>query len=515
MRSRRPSIDSAVRWWIADALAAVLFATGLAGSIAALVDGTRPAVLAGIAMLVLAMIGRALAQTLAASAGFDRARLHKAALRAHLYPALLTTAAGLRRSLGEELATAVDHVEATEGYHARYMPLRRAAMLSPLIVATAILFASPIAAAIVLLTLIPFALGMALAGGAAGKAADRQLAALARLSGLFVDRIRALPLIVVFGAEDRVATQLEGAATELADRTLAVLRIAFVSGAIIEFFAALAVALVAVYCGFNLLGLLPFPVPETLTLQRALFALALAPEFYLPMRRLAAAYHDRQTGEAAQAAIDRSKAPDLEDVVHTGTNLEIRDAVITYADGTSIGPVSFTAGPGITAITGATGSGKSTLLHAIIGIVPLNAGTIAGNASPLGWSGQAVALIPGTIADNIALARADADQAAVRAAAQAAGLAPVIAARPDDLATILDHRGSGLSGGERRRIGLARAILRDAPLWLLDEPTADLDPDSARAIICLLTEAARSRTIIVATHDPALIAAAGQRIGMP
>jgi ATP-binding cassette subfamily C protein CydD len=562
MRSLRLQIDGAAGCWIADTFGAILFAGGLAGAIVGLVDRRGIEVFGGILAILLAALVRALFQHHAAKAGFDRARHHKQKLRSRLYPILLTTRGG-NRSIGEDLAMAVDHVEATEGFHARYAPLRAAAMCVPLLIAGATALASPICAAILLATLAPFGLGMALAGGAAGKAADRQLIALARLSGLFVDRIRALPVIIGFAAEGRIIAQMESATREVADRTLAVLRIAFLSGAVIEFFAALSVALIAVYCGFNLLGLLPFPVPEHLSLGRALFALALAPEYYLPMRRLAAAYHDKQVGEAAQARIDgvaipsggvphpnpvgrlpalsggqgcrttpegeglcvappspfASPSPLAEGLgwgLSTHTTLTIDNAIIAYPDGTSIGPISLSAPQNsLTALTGPSGSGKSSLLHAIIGLVPLSIGTIEGLRHPIGWAGQATALIPGSIADNIAIARNGADPAAIDAAARSAGLGPMIDSRPGGLATIVDHRGSGLSGGERRRIGLARAILRDAPVWLLDEPTADLDEASAQTVIALLVTAARRHIVIVATHHPGLIAAATQRIDMP
>ncbi|WP_255581442.1 ABC transporter transmembrane domain-containing protein, partial [Caulobacter sp. HMWF009] len=159
--------------------------------------------------------------------------------------------------------------------------------------------ASPISAAILLFALIPFIIAMALAGTATAAQSRAQFTALQRLSGLFLDRVRALPVILAFQAEPRVTRDLERAADQLAERTIRVLRVAFFSSAALEFFAALSVALVAVYCGFNLLRLLPFPVPEQLDLRRAVFVLALAPEVYLPMRRLAAAYHDRQAAEAA------------------------------------------------------------------------------------------------------------------------------------------------------------------------------------------------------------------------
>ncbi|BAV64258.1 thiol reductant ABC exporter subunit CydD [Sphingobium cloacae] len=426
--------------------------------------------------------------------------------------------------LGEAVADAVDRIEDLGGFHARYLPLSRAAILSPLIIAIAASFGSGMAGAIMLATLVPFALGMALAGTAAARAAARQLDALSRLSGLFVDRVRALPVIVSFGAQDRIGRHLADATRDVASRTIDVLKIAFVSSAIIEFFAALSVALVALYCGFNLLGILPFPAPERLGLGEALFVLVLAPEFYLPMRRLAAAYHDKQVGEAAVerlAALARPSPSVSRSPIAGPPALRFDGVVIDYGE-TAIGPFTLDVAAGTSlALRGSTGIGKSSLLHAVLGLAPIGKGRIlvdgrdvADVALPghIGWAGQSVAFVPGTLADNIRLARPDADDAAVEAAALRAGLGPMIEARGQGLALPLDHQGSGLSGGERRRVGIARVLLKDAPLWLLDEPTADLDAGSAAGIASILASAAKGRTVIMATHSAELAAIADREM---
>ncbi len=279
-----------------DAVAAIGFAAGLAMALSALPKGVASA-LPGCALTLFAGAARGGFALAAAQAGGTGAAEVKAKVRARVFAAA-NARPGDRPSIGVAMSEVVEGVEALDGYYARFRPASAAGRLAPLIVVAAIACASPIAAAILLMTFAPFIAAMALAGGAAADESRRQFEALSRLSGLFADRVRALPTVLAFGAEARTASALGHAAEELAARTLKVLKIAFVSSAALEFFAALSVALAAVYCGFNLLGLLPFPVPEKLDLARAIFVLALAPEVYLPMRRLAAVYHDRQAAEA-------------------------------------------------------------------------------------------------------------------------------------------------------------------------------------------------------------------------
>ena len=513
---------------IADGGAAILMASALAIGVAAAMKAEHGALLLAMGGLILAALLRAALQIAAADGGEAAAVRAKGGWRRLVYPRVLAASPGDRRMLGETVADAIDRIEDLGGYHARFLPLRLAAVASPLLIALAAAPASLVAAGILLGTLLPFGLGMALAGTAAARAARRQLEALSHLSGLFVDRVRALPMIVSFGAQDRVSRHLEQATREVADRTLGVLRVAFLSGAVMEFFAAISVALVAVYCGFNLLGLLPFPVPEKLTLPQALYVLLLAPEFYLPMRRLAAAYHDKQVGEAA---LDRLKAMEEEGARAALVSpplarpplLRFEEVVIDHGEA-RIGPFSFTVPAArMTAIRAPSGVGKSSLLHALLGLAPIGEGRIvvdetAGGLASLpahvGWAGQAVALVPGTLADNIRLARAGASDAEVEAVARRAGLGPMIDARGEGMALRLDHRGSGLSGGERRRIAIARVLLKDAPLWLLDEPTADLDAASAADIGAILRAEGRGRTLLLATHSESLAALADHRVDL-
>ena len=506
-------IDAAALGWVADVLGAALVAAGLALGVGAVAGLQGPPLALAFALLLAGGVARAGAQYLATNAGMRAAMVRKAAARARHWRPLLE-APPAERLTGVALASAIDTVEMLEGHAARFAPLRRAAVIAPLLAAALVLFASPVSAAILIFTLPPFAAGLALAGTAAKAAADRQLGAIGHLNGLFVDRLRAMPEIRHFGAEGRVLSQMADAGDLVTTRTLATLKVAFLSGGIIEFFAAIAVALVAIYAGFNLLGILPFPVPEQLGLVAAFFALAMAPEFYLPMRRLAAAYHDKQLGEAAEAVLAEAAVSSPLPAPAAYSGVAATALVVRHPDGPAIGPATFRLGEtGLLAITGPTGSGKSTLLAALAGRLPPEAGALdwAGGGGPaVAWAGQRPLILAGSLASNIALAAAGATEADIEAAARAACLDHLLAER--GLGAAIDWAGSGLSGGERRRIGVARALLSGRALLLLDEPTADLDEETAARLRAALLQAARTRALVVATHDRALAAMADSRV---
>lgn len=497
---------------IADILPATAFAAGLAFCVHALTQGAMLQALSWIGMAVVAMILRGLLARAAANVGIGAAHHIKSGVRRDVLKDLFTG----RRTAQEGMSGACEGADTLEGFYARFDTARQAAVIVPLLAIAIVAVASPVTAGILTVTLFTFAAGMALAGLAAAQESRNQFAALERLSGLFLDRVRSLPVILAFQAEERSARAVETASNELGQRTGKVLRIAFLSSAVIEFFSALAVAGVAIYCGFNLLKLLPFPVPEQLDLARAFFVLAMAPEVYMPMRRLAAAYHDRQ---AAEAAAPRLASSPVQASTPGRTLLmdapSIRFRKVTVAFGTAA-PVlegfDLEVRPGqILAITGPSGSGKSTLLHLLLGLVPLGGGSIEIDGAPLpaeggfagqiAWASQAPMVIPGTIGENIALALSGASTRQVLKAASVAGLC-------GDLDRILDERGGGLSGGERRRLGMARALLKPASVLLLDEPTANLDPEAEQVMLDVIRAAAVGRTTLIATHSTAVMALA-------
>lgn len=509
---------------VLDALPAIGFAGGLAMGVATLSQG--PSTFAP--WLLLAVVSAAARGALAKVSigiGAKAAMDVKGLVRHRVVRRALAQSPGGPTTSGEVMAAAIEGVEALDGYFVRFAPARLAASLAPLLILAAIALASPVCAVILALALIPFVLGMALCGLASAAESQRHFEALERLSGLFLDKVRALPLVLAFEAEHGQTESLARAADELQYRTTRILRRAFLSSAVMEFFAALSVALTAVYCGFNLLGVLPFPAPERLELGAAFFVLALAPEVYTPMRRLAAVYHDRQAAETAAPRLSPAappepaliSSPDLPPAI-TFAGVRVR---YPGGDQAAVENFDLRLSPGsVTALLGPSGSGKSTLLHLLLGLAPLTSGEVnvgdlrlsdtRGFARLIAWAGQAPFIAPGTLAENIGLAHRGSSRRDIEQAAARVGLFDAIAARPLGLESRIDERGSGLSGGERRRIALARALLKPAPILLLDEPTANLDAEAEQDILPVIREAARGRTVLIATHSEAVAALADQ-----
>jgi ATP-binding cassette, subfamily C, bacterial CydD len=541
---RVPGWRASASLLVADGLFAIGFAAGLAGALSRIAAGTPASAIAWLALALACAALRGLGGLLAARVGARAAGVVKLGIRRRVVAAALGRSGGVQASDylgGTLLSLAVDEVEAVDGYVARFLPARRAATVTPLVVLAVVAVASPVCAFLLALTFVPFVVLMALAGMASAAQSQRQFAALARLSGLFVDRLRALPVVLAFRAEDRETRRLADASLEVAERTVQVLRVAFLSSAVLEFFSALCVALVAVYAGFNLLGLLPFHVPEKLALGRAFFVLALAPEFYAPMRRLAAAYHDRS---AAQAAAERLHAfeqagsavlpvaviaPSVARSLHAPA-VRFEDVCVRYAEDASdvVSHLSLALRGGQTlAIVGPSGSGKTTLLRLLLGMAPLCSGRVwiastpldpsRGIAAQAAWIGQAPLIVQGSLRSNLLLAAPDASPQALLDAIERVGLGPTIARRLGGLDAPIDERGSGLSGGERRRIALARALLKPSSVWLLDEPTTHLDDASELALIATIARVRAGRTLLIATHSERLAALADVviRLGEP
>ncbi|GBD47938.1 thiol reductant ABC exporter subunit CydD [Methylopila sp. Yamaguchi] len=503
---------------------AALMARALDGAIS---GGTTRAdlapVLLAIAGLIVARAGLGFVGDCAAAAAAETV---KRRLRNDLFRRLLAgdaVAAADRRS-GALASALVDQVEALDGFVARFLPAAVQAALLPLAFAAAA-FAYDVTVGLLFLLTAPLIPAfMALVGWGAQAAGDAQAAALARLSGRFADRLRGLTTLRLFGRLEAEAAALEAATDELRVRTLRVLRIAFLSSAVLEFFAALGVAGVALYVGLSYLGLVDLRAAP-LTLGAGLACLLLAPEVYQPLRLLAAHHHDRAAAIAAVQEIERQfgalatsdftlAAPALVRCDDGPWAIEASALTLRTSDGVTIldrADLRASAGARI-AVVGPSGAGKSTLLDALArlrpaeGTIRLGARALAGIPEArlragLGYVGQRSRLFHGTIADNIRLGDASASDDAVRRAADRAAALPFVERLPDGFETLVGEGGLGLSGGEAQRIALARLYLRDPAAILLDEPTAHLDAATERLVLDRLLTFARGRTMLVATHS--------------
>jgi ATP-binding cassette subfamily C protein CydD len=420
----------------------------------------------------------------------------------------------------------VEQVEALDGYVARFRPALALSVLSPLLVLAVALSLDWLAALFLLLAAPLIPLFMALVGMGAERLNREQFEAVARLSGHFIDRVRAISTLQLFGRARGATAEVHAAADDYRRRSMRTLRVAFLSSAVLEFFASVAIAVVAIYVGFGLLGYITYgPSPE-LTLFSGLLVLLLAPEFFQPLRTLAQHYHDRAAalGAADGLLAILAEAPDPQrGIAPTSTNspdalLELDGAGVTRPGrGRVLGPVDLRLAAGeVVALTGPSGSGKSTLLQLLAGFVAPGAGErrLAAEAS-FAWMDQRPLLIRGSLADNLRLAAPDASRGAMQVALAKAGLGALVEALPRGLDTPIGERGVGLSGGQAQRLALARVFLSGAPLVLLDEPTASLDVETeARVIEALEALAREGRTLVIATHHPALIAMASRRLAI-
>lgn len=438
------------------------------------------------------------------------------------------------------LASAVvDQVEALDGFFAKYLPAMAAAAMLP-VAFSVLLFPVDVIAGLVLLITAPLIpLFMALVGWGAQGASRRHLRAFARLSGFFADRLRGLSTLKLYGRAEAEAESVAAASDALRQRTLSVLRIAFLSSAVLEFFAALGVAGVAVYIGLTYLGFLDLRW-SVLTLQAGMFCLLMAPEVYAPLRQFAAHYHDRAAALAAVTQID-AVFDGLPDVAPAGA-APVAPAAVPAARG----PVSMSArglrlmapgrpapvldgaalalAPGEhVALMGPSGIGKSSLIEAIARLRPCE-GEILIDGRPLAdWDeaalrgrialiGQKPQLMAGTIAQNIRLGCPQASDEALREAARRARVLEFTERQPLGLDTVLGGRGQGLSGGQAQRVALARLFLRDPGLILLDEPTAHLDEDTQARVLDEILTFAAGRTLLIATHSPQVAARFGRML---
>ena len=449
-------------------------------------------------------------------------------VKASLRLALLEHAVGLGprwaagQASGELTLLATRGLDALDAYYGRYLPQLGLAAIVPIAVVLCLFAVDTVAALTVALTVPLIPVFMVLVGRMSEDHRRRRWRTLAILAHRFGDVVAGLPTLRAYGRAEAQVGILRGITDRYRSTTMATLRVAFLSALVLELLATISVALVAVGIGVRL-------VDGSMTLEVGLFALVLAPEAYLPLRRLGAEFHASEEGATAAAAafeiIDAPVPPADAGAAVPAPILELAvDGLSVEQPGRAVlapAGVTLVARPReVVAITGPSGAGKSTLLQTILALIEPAGGhvTVRGvdgtpadvrDLAPAAWR-AAVAWVPqvpflfaGTIADNVRLGAPGLPDASVERALDAVGLASL------PPSTLLGERGAGLSSGQRRRVGIARALVRDTPVLLLDEPTAGLDADAEARVLAAIRAAADAGAIVLlVAHRPGAVAGA-------
>jgi ATP-binding cassette, subfamily C, bacterial CydD len=505
--------------------------------------GSGTAELAPAFAALLAVIAvRALLTWGARRAAFSCASAVKQTLRAEILgrlrgagPAVLS---GMRA--GEVATTAVDAVEALDPYFSKYLPQRAVATLLPFTILAVVFPLDWISGLVLVLTAVFLPASMIVIGREAHERNQRLWGKLTRMSGRFLDVLRGLPTVRMFGAARREAELLARSSEEYRRATLSVLRVAFVSSLMLELISTVSIAIVAVICGLRLLH-------GTMGFAPGYFILLIAPEYFLTLRALGTYYHSRM--EAASAAehvrallelpqspgfaavpspAPRSAASGPRAPVPPGARppaIAFRGVSFSYPGRPVLDGASFSVAAGEhAALTGESGAGKSTILALLLGFSIPGGGEITADGVPLSaldpgpwrariaWLPQRPTLFHGTIRENIRLGRQGAGEDEVREAARLARVEEFAGRLPLGLDSPVGERGEGLSGGQAQRVALARLFLRGPGLVLLDEPTAHLDAESAALVEEGIRVLAAGRTLIVVTHRAGTAAAAGRAL---
>ena len=523
-RSARVLLAADAAIGVATALLVLVGATLLARIVARAFHGAPLAdVAVDVVLLGIVFAGRgvlawgfAVAGRRGASTALSELRLALAERRLRSQPAALDGT-----EAGEVAAAAVQGVESLEAYFARYLPLVVLACLVPVAV---LLWVAPIdleSALIMLLTLPLVPVFMWLIGLYTEQRTRERWQELRRLSTHFLDVVRGLPTLRAAGRARDEAERIGQISEDHRRATMGTLRVSFLSGSVLELAATLGVALVAVTVGVRLVG-------GGLGLQAGLTVLVLAPELYLPFRRLGAEFHASADGLAIAARIlDLLDAPPTVGsggprVPPSPADVPVRLERVCFTYPARPTPVldelDLELAPGETvALVGESGAGKSTVAALLLRLLEPTAGRVSAGGVDLSrcrtddwrrnvaWVPQHPTVLRGSVADNIRLGDATASDARVLQAAALAGADGFIEALPRGHETLVGDGGRPLSAGERRRLGLARAFLRDAPLVLLDEPTADLDPLSAELVADAVERVCAGRTVLLIAHRPDLV----------
>jgi ATP-binding cassette subfamily C protein CydD len=428
------------------------------------------------------------------------------------------------QSTGALASVVMEHVEGLHDFYAFYLPQLALAVMIPAAILSFVFPHSWAAGGLFLATAPLIPLFMILVGMGAESISQRHFKALARMSAYFLDVLQGLTTLKLFDRSKGAEKNIAAISDNYRKRTMGVLRIAFLSSAVLEFFSAISIALVAVYLGMSYLGYFSFGVyGKPLSLANGFFILLLAPDFYLPLRELGTHYHAR--AKAIGAAEEILKILWESRAIQTGdltVQLKTEPFVIRYRDvylafdgglRPALKGISFdlTCGEQVV-VVGASGAGKTTILNLLLGFFQPDKGHILINETPLtdfeptswrnhiAWIGQHPVLFHGTIKENILMGKPQASDKQIEQAARNAKVLDFSMHLPEGLDTLVGEGGFGLSRGQAQRVALARAFLKDAPILLLDEPTSGLDVENDALVIRTLNELSRGRTVLMLTH---------------
>ena len=417
----------------------------------------------------------------------------------------------------------LEQIDDMHDYYARYLPQMTLAASVPLLIVITI-FPINWAAALILLGTAPLIpLFMALVGMGAAEANRRNFLALARLSGHFLDRLRGMETLRLFHRGEAETDNIRHASQDFRQRTMEVLRLAFLSSGVLEFFTSLSIALVAVYFGFSYLGELNFGhYGVGVTLLSGFLALILAPEFFQPLRDLGTFYHAKaQAIGAADSLKTFMEKPLVQETRgekllsdNEPIGLEARDAFVKSPEGKILaGPLNFTLPAGKRVVlVGQSGSGKSSLLNALTGFLPYDGSLLVNGVELrdldasrwhrlLSWVGQNPQLPAATLRENVLLAWPEASEAQLQLALDKAWVSEFISQLPQGINTPVGDQAGRLSVGQAQRIAVARALLVPCRLLLLDEPAASLDAHSEQRVMQALFNASSQQTTLMVTHQ--------------
>ncbi len=439
-----------------------------------------------------------------------------------------------RQSTGALASTALEQVEGLHDFYAFYLPQLALAVMIPAAI-LAFVFPYSWAAGTLLLVTAPLVpLFMILVGMGAESISQRHFQALARMSAYFLDVLQGLPTLKLFNRSKGVEKTIAAVSNNYRIKTMAVLRVAFLSSAVLEFFSSVSIALVAIYLGMSYLGYFSFGLyGAPLSLEVGFFILLLAPDFYFPLRELGTHYHARAAAVGAAEEIlkillvprtqvqTELTAPVKTDSIH----IHCQNVYLGYDNGRlpALRGVSFDfkTGEQLT-LVGPSGAGKTTILNLLLGFLQPDKGRILVNDIPLAaltpdnwrkniaWIGQRPILFHGTIKENILLGRPKASADEIEQAADRAGVLAFSMHLPEGLKTQVGELGQKLSRGQAQRVALARAFIKDAPILLLDEPTAGLDVENETLVVRALEKFCQDRTVLTLTHRLENIRSAGR-----